>query len=458
MPIKNLTLGLSLLMTSTALAHNETYRIHQGDTLSGIAKKFHSRPGAILSYNGLKAGKPLKVGRVIDIPTSSSSSDHKKTASVPSKSQKVATKSAKAAYKVQHGENDWIIAHHFGMTTPQLKAANPGIDLSKLHPGQTIHVPGYKVASSGSSKSSSSSSSVPRLHSRFATIKGDAVTIRRAASRSSEAITQVDSGTYVMVLNRDSDWYLLRFPHGTEGWVRGDFLQSAAAPQRTARVSRHHHEAPQHVAAKPQHHETRVAARSYKKKHVSDTHYSERLVAFEKASKGKADGSQILASANSFRGVRYRWGAMSRSGTDCSGFTSQVFRSQGYHLPRTSREQSTVGIPVHSGDLKAGDLVFFHTMRGSRVTHVGIYMGNGKFIHASSGGGKVQVNSLSDGYYKKRLVAARRVAKSGSKSAKKAAVAHHDPKPEASSTEQVSTLPTESEPPTVSTEGGDSRP
>jgi hypothetical protein len=59
--------------------------------------------------------------------------------------------------------------------------------------------------------------------------------------------------------------------------------------------------------------------------------------------------------------------------------------------------------------MKAGDLVFFHTARGHRVTHVGIYLGHGKFIHASSGGGKVQVNSLADGYYSHRLVTARRV-------------------------------------------------
>jgi len=106
---------------------------------------------------------------------------------------------------------------------------------------------------------------------------------------------------------------------------------------------------------------------------------------------------------------------MSRSATDCSGFTSQVFGREGYHLPRTSSEQATAGIPVRSKDLKPGDLVFFHTYRGRRVTHVGIYVGKGKFIHASSGGGQVQVNSLSDGYYKARLVAARRVAKGSAK-------------------------------------------
>ena len=61
--------------------------------------------------------------------------------------------------------------------------------------------------------------------------------------------------------------------------------------------------------------------------------------------------------------------------------------------------------------MSKGDLVFFHTGRGHRVTHVGIYMGSGKFIHASSGGGKVQVNDLSEGYYSNRFVTGRRVAK-----------------------------------------------
>jgi len=102
---------------------------------------------------------------------------------------------------------------------------------------------------------------------------------------------------------------------------------------------------------------------------------------------------------------------MSRSGTDCSGFTSQVFRAQGVKLPRTSREQSTVGFRVGRDQLRPGDLVFFHTSRGSRITHVGIYVGNGKFIHASSSGGCVQVDSLLEDYYNNRFSTARRLMK-----------------------------------------------
>jgi cell wall-associated NlpC family hydrolase len=116
----------------------------------------------------------------------------------------------------------------------------------------------------------------------------------------------------------------------------------------------------------------------------------------------------LMDKASSFLGVRYRYGAASRSATDCSGFTTQVFKSQGVKLPRTAREQSSRGQKVSRGELKAGDLVFFNT-RGSRVSHVGIYKGNGKFIHASSGGGKVMESSLDEGYYKRRFAGARRV-------------------------------------------------
>jgi hypothetical protein len=106
------------------------------------------------------------------------------------------------------------------------------------------------------------------------------------------------------------------------------------------------------------------------------------------------------------------WGAASRSATDCSGFTSQAFRSAGIKLPRTSSEQASVGISVAREDLRPGDLVFFQTVRGRRISHVGIYTGNGKFIHASSGKGHVMESSLSEAYYNNRYVTARRLVKS----------------------------------------------
>lgn len=118
---------------------------------------------------------------------------------------------------------------------------------------------------------------------------------------------------------------------------------------------------------------------------------------------------RILETAKKQLGVRYSWGGTNRSGFDCSGFVYYTYGKHGIKLPRTSSSMARVGLKVDRDDLIAGDLVFFRTSRGPRISHVGIYLGDGKFIHSSSGGGKVQVNSLKEGYYNKRYAGARRI-------------------------------------------------
>ena len=117
---------------------------------------------------------------------------------------------------------------------------------------------------------------------------------------------------------------------------------------------------------------------------------------------------EILKTANRFVGVRYRWGGTSsREGFDCSGLTMVVYRLNGLNLPRTSRDQFKVGRSVSRKRLAKGDLVFFATGRGKRVSHVGIYTGNGKFLHAPGRGNRIQYSSLSNSYYKAHYIGAR---------------------------------------------------
>jgi len=106
-------------------------------------------------------------------------------------------------------------------------------------------------------------------------------------------------------------------------------------------------------------------------------------------------------------GVRYQYGGTTPSGFDCSGFTSYVFKKLGIDLPRTSKDQFAIGQKVDQADLIAGDLVFFNTS-GHGVSHVGIYIGDGKFVHASSSKG-VTITALTDKYYVKRYLGARRI-------------------------------------------------
>lgn len=118
--------------------------------------------------------------------------------------------------------------------------------------------------------------------------------------------------------------------------------------------------------------------------------------------------NSLKKSAYSFLGARYRFGGSSRSALDCSSFTQQVFREQSVKLPRTAREQFNVGTEVMRGDLKKGDLVFFQTY-ARFPSHVGIYLGNRKMIHASSREHRVVISSMDTPYYLSRYLGARRM-------------------------------------------------
>lgn len=118
---------------------------------------------------------------------------------------------------------------------------------------------------------------------------------------------------------------------------------------------------------------------------------------------------KILEAAFSQLGKRYSSGGKTpRQGFDCSGFTTWVFNRYGIELPRSSREQYQVGKMVAKNQLRKGDLVFFKT-RKSRISHVGIYLENGKFIHSASAGKDVQISSLDETYWSKRYAGGRRV-------------------------------------------------
>jgi hypothetical protein len=118
---------------------------------------------------------------------------------------------------------------------------------------------------------------------------------------------------------------------------------------------------------------------------------------------------RIVKTAMNYIGVSYKWGGESSDeGFDCSGLTMTVYQLNGLDLPRTSRQQWRVGTAVVRNELLRGDLVFFATAGGRRVSHVGIYTGENKFIHAPGKGKTIQLTSLSKSYYRSRFVGARR--------------------------------------------------
>ncbi|MBV8500599.1 MAG: C40 family peptidase [Paucibacter sp.] len=121
--------------------------------------------------------------------------------------------------------------------------------------------------------------------------------------------------------------------------------------------------------------------------------------------------SNLVLSAMNFLGVRYKYGGTTmENGFDCSGFTRHIFENSiGLVLPRRADEQarSSSLLSINRDELKPGDLVFFNTMRAT-FSHVGIYVGDGKFVHAPRTGAAIRVDDMREAYWAKRFTGARR--------------------------------------------------
>jgi len=125
----------------------------------------------------------------------------------------------------------------------------------------------------------------------------------------------------------------------------------------------------------------------------------------------QTDRKKLLEDAKYFKGGKYVWGGTSPQGFDCSGYVQYLYKKHKVNLPRTAYAQSKRGEAVDINNLQKGDLLFFLTdkKRGIPVTHVGIYLGNGQFIHAASKKKGIIISPIHHGYYASKFVSAKRV-------------------------------------------------
>lgn len=391
MPIKQkLTLGLGLLIATTpALANNKTYKIKEGDTIEVIAKKMHVPLSKMLQANGIHTNSILSIGASLKVP-GADSGDSKRVAKVPAKPVAVAkvakktpskttilvtskpvahpkTVAAKGAkkpvtypYTVRVGDNDWNIARLFGTSPDVVKKYNRDINWSSLQVGWVLQIPATVAPNA------------QKPHNISAYL---AALSKPKNDSGQESTTE----TFAMKVK----------PSGDEN--------TPAPPKVEAKPA-----IPAEKEVKPAKEDVQIDD--------DETPLIKDILAVD--TQRPKSVARVIKKAMSMKGVRYRYGAMSRSSTDCSGFTSQVYASLGIHLPRTSGAQAGCGTYVPRSSLRPGDLIFFHTTRGNRISHVAIYVGNNKFIHASSGGGHVMESSLGEDYYNSRYVTARRIIKS----------------------------------------------
>lgn len=215
---------------------------------------------------------------------------------------------------------------------------------------------GTPAASSGSGSGSSDSQTT--VTEQAAYITGSYVRLRSEPSTSANIIDVTMLNDACTVTGTSGDWYSVTY-NGNSGYIYGQYIAFGTAPV---------------------------------------TEYNSDV------------GAQVVAFAKQYLGYSYVWGGASPStGFDCSGFVSYVFKSLGYSTNRTAADIYLNGTYVAKDSLQPGDAVFFSSSSNS-IGHVGIYIGDGNFIHSSSGCGYVTISALSESYYTRTYVGARRIA------------------------------------------------
>jgi peptidoglycan DL-endopeptidase LytE len=344
------SLFMTVFVTGSVYA-DTTYVIKKGDNPSSIAKKFKVSSKEILKINHMNP-RSLKPGMKINVPSNSKKSSGKTVASRKHDKKPAyrGTKAEKQAedvsvHVVRKGDTLHAISRKYAISAHDLKELN-GLESSKLRIGQKLSV----------------KKTIPEDY----TVK-DGDTIWSIAKR------------FDLDPQELMDMNAIDIGPVTPGQKL--FLKPDAEP------------------AEPKTYDT-LLSRAHSEKEFESIPEPASLSEFSMQ-------ERLILFAKKLLNIPYKFGGNGLLGIDCSAYVKKVYGLVGIDLPRSARAQFTEGSPVDDGDLASGDLVFFRTY-ASFPSHVGIYLGNNLFIHASSKSKRVTIDSLETPYYWKRFIGAKR--------------------------------------------------
>lgn len=298
----------------------------------------------------------------------------------------------KVEYTIQDDDTFWDIALKNDISVDEIISLNPGIDPERIKPGETIVLSGEKKLVNVVTKEIFTyEEEIP-----YETEEREDNTLLRGQTR---VIQEGREGT------KEIKARIIR-ENGIE--VTRELIEEKVVEEPVKEI----------IAVGTKRQAISSRGRNSGSSNASSNNASSKNVSSKSSykdvpapSNGSVSGSDIVSYAKKFLGKPYRYAASGPNSFDCSGFTSYVYRQFGYSLSRSSRAQALNGTPV--SNLAPGDVLLFTSPRsGGAVGHVGIYIGNGNFIHASSGRGRVVIDNLySSSYYSKRYKGARRIIK-----------------------------------------------
>ena len=227
----------------------------------------------------------------------------------------------------------------------------------------------------------------------YGKVTASAVKVRSGAGTSYSEINKAKRGEKAYIVGLNNGWYRVIFEKSV-GYIRSDYLELTEVPYENGASSN----SPKFFRGGKST-GVEVSAGALNGSSGSSSSSSSDSNSSDSNSSGSATDSKIVATAKQYLGVPYKWGGTDPSGFDCSGFVYYVLRCNGINVSRTQTAMYAQGTPVAKSNLKPGDVVFFQNTYKAGLSHVGIYVGDGQFIHAPSSGKVVSYANLYTDYY-----------------------------------------------------------